>query len=237
MVVVELATDAMAWAKAFRATVEHEGLDPLDPGVLVGWFANAIEAGVAGRRRTIDEDFVWLSDGDGDDMAIRRGAVIAVLLHNVDSSYVVLGARIRSWCGGPSSRSSAASTAAGRYLGLQIGEHGVDVERFELAGAQRERGDRRRFEGGAIVERDVELDRGPRQTHPLHRHRRRVIEPGDDELDLLDLGGVAGTGGVDHATSPTAMSDARSELASAIVVAGSVAAAGVPEGRTMGVAA
>jgi hypothetical protein len=38
-------TDAMAWAREFVATVQEHPSIPYDEGTMVGWFANAMEAG------------------------------------------------------------------------------------------------------------------------------------------------------------------------------------------------
>lgn len=40
-------TDAMTWAQQFVKTIEEhpDTADPRDEGFMVGWFANAIEAG------------------------------------------------------------------------------------------------------------------------------------------------------------------------------------------------
>lgn len=48
-------TDAMAWAEAFVETVAEHPEIPADAGAMVGWFANAIEAGRAAGLATADK--------------------------------------------------------------------------------------------------------------------------------------------------------------------------------------
>lgn len=45
--------DAVVWAKEFNKTLVKKGIQPFDPGFLIGWFANAIMAGFdeANRRK------------------------------------------------------------------------------------------------------------------------------------------------------------------------------------------
>lgn len=40
-----MGTDAAKWAAEFRATALRLGYSDMDEGWLIGWFANAIEAG------------------------------------------------------------------------------------------------------------------------------------------------------------------------------------------------
>ena len=37
--------DAQAWAKEFNISLAKQGIQPLDTGYLIGWFANALMAG------------------------------------------------------------------------------------------------------------------------------------------------------------------------------------------------
>lgn len=37
--------DAKVWAEEFNTSLANQGIQPLDPGFLIGWFANALMAG------------------------------------------------------------------------------------------------------------------------------------------------------------------------------------------------
>lgn len=79
MAALEQSVDARDWAHSFAEVVRAHGVDPTDEAFMAGWFANAIAAGeYEGRRRAADEAFAWVAGDVGQDIAIRRSAVMAV---------------------------------------------------------------------------------------------------------------------------------------------------------------